>query len=259
MTQEEMNHLVPEKLRQMEEEYGMQVLLAVESGSRAWGFASPDSDFDVRFLYKRPKDRYLALNAARDVIELPVDDTWDVCGWDLDKTLRLLYKSNPTLFEWMRSPIRYCDASFTERLAPLADMYFSVKNSLYHYLNTARHTRKAHLLGEIVRPKKYFYALRPLLACEWVLQEHTAPPVAFAELTAACLPEALRTPLDELLDIKRNSPEKSGIKPIPAFDRYLNDRIAHFDALLPTLPKEPHMGWEPLNTFFLEEVGRKTG
>ena len=84
MTQEQMNILVPQKLREMEKEYNMEVLLAVESGSRAWGFASPDSDFDVRFIYKRPRESYLHLDRQRDVIELPIDDTWDVSGWDLD-------------------------------------------------------------------------------------------------------------------------------------------------------------------------------
>ena len=83
LTQEEMNRLVPEKLREIERDYHVEVLWAVESGSRAWGFASPDSDFDVRFLYKRPQEEYLKLNPPRDVIELPIDETWDVSGWDL--------------------------------------------------------------------------------------------------------------------------------------------------------------------------------
>ena len=104
-TQEEMNVLVPEKLAEIERDYGVRVLWAIESGSRAWGFESPDSDFDVRFIYKHKQDFYLRLNEQRDVIELPIDDTWDVSGWDLDKTLKLLYKSNPTLFEWLQSPI----------------------------------------------------------------------------------------------------------------------------------------------------------
>ena len=173
MTQQEMNILVPEKLREIEEKENVKVLLAVESGSRAWGFASPDSDFDVRFIYKRPKEKYLQLNEFRDVIELPVDDTWDVNGWDLDKTLKLLFKSNPTLFEWINSPICYCRTDFCDRIAPLIQEYFSVKNSLYHYLNTARRTIKTFLQGETVRPKKYFYAIRPILACLWVLENKT--------------------------------------------------------------------------------------
>lgn len=116
MTQEEMNILVPEKLREIEKEYEITVLWAVESGSRAWGLASPDSDFDVRFIYKRTASEYLKLNPDRDVIELPIDDTWDVSGWDLDKALKLLQKSNPTLFEWMQSPIIYVSTDFKKRI-----------------------------------------------------------------------------------------------------------------------------------------------
>ena len=99
LTQEEMNVLIPQRLKEIEKEYNVEILLAAESGSRAWGFASPDSDFDVRMIYKRPQAEYLRLDEVRDVIELQIDDTWDVSGWDLDKTLKLLNKSNPTMYE----------------------------------------------------------------------------------------------------------------------------------------------------------------
>lgn len=122
-----MNVLVPKKLKELEREYDMRVLLAVESGSRAWGFASPDSDFDVRFIYVHKPEFYLRLEERRDVIEVPVDDTWDVSGWDLDKTLRLLFRSNPTLFEWLNSPITYFEDGFRERIAPCAKRFFRRK------------------------------------------------------------------------------------------------------------------------------------
>ncbi len=185
MTQQEMNILVPQKLKEIEQQYNISILLAVESGSRAWGFASPDSDFDVRFIYKRPRNSYLRLNKSRDVTELPIDDIWDVNGWDLDKTLKLLYKSNPTLYEWLNSPLCYLKTDFTERIRPLMNEYFSVKNTLYHYLNSARHDIKEHLCGETVRPKKYFYALREVFACLWVLENKISPPVLFDELVKA--------------------------------------------------------------------------
>lgn len=167
LTQEEMNRLVPEKLREIEKAHDITVLWAVESGSRAWGFASPDSDFDVRFIYRHNRDYYLKLEQDRDVIELPVDETWDVSGWDLDKTLKLLYKSNPTLFEWLQSPIVYHQTDFIERLRPLARQYFSEKKMLYHYLNTAKTHMEKYLSGPELKPKKYFYALRSILACRW--------------------------------------------------------------------------------------------
>ena len=109
-----MEALIQEKLREIEGREDCRILLAVESGSRAWGFASPDSDYDVRFIYVRPRESYLRLNRLRDVIELPADDVLDINGWDLDKTLRLLYKSNPTVFEWFSSPLVYQTTPFAE-------------------------------------------------------------------------------------------------------------------------------------------------
>ena len=100
-----MRELILSKLEEIEKQYDVHILLAVESGSRAWGFESPDSDYDVRFIYVRKQSDYLKLEGIRDVIELPIDDTLDINGWDITKTLRLLYKSNPTLFEWFSSPI----------------------------------------------------------------------------------------------------------------------------------------------------------
>lgn len=168
MTQEKMNELVPRKLREIEAEYDVEVLWAVESGSRAWGFASSDSDFDVRFIYKHRGDYYVELDPKRDVIEVPIDEVWDVSGWDLDKTLRLLYKSNPTLFEWFNSPIVYVRTDIKGKMQDLLAAYFSPKRCTYHYLNTAKNNYKAYLLKDEVIPKKYFYCLRPILCCRWI-------------------------------------------------------------------------------------------
>jgi predicted nucleotidyltransferase len=83
------------------------VLLAVESGSRAWGFSSKDSDYDARFIYLRRPEAYLSIRAPRDVIERRIVDEVDVNGWDLRKALGLLMKSNPPLLEWLQCPIIY--------------------------------------------------------------------------------------------------------------------------------------------------------
>ena len=113
-----MEALIKEKLHEIEQRENCRILLAVESGSRAWGFASPDSDYDVRFIYVRPRESYLRLNRARDVIELPINGVLDINGWDVDKTLKLLHKSNPTVFEWFSSPIVYQTTDFTEAFSP---------------------------------------------------------------------------------------------------------------------------------------------
>jgi uncharacterized protein len=253
-TQEEMNTLVPQKLREIEKTYDVTVLWAVESGSRAWGFASPDSDFDVRFIYKRKPEAYLKLNKDRDVIELPIDDTWDVSGWDLDKTLILLRKSNPTVYEWLHSPIKYWETDFGERLEPLMREYFSEEKMLYHYLNTAKYHIKEYLSGDRVKPKKYFYALRPILACTWVRAYHTAPPVLFDDLRGKVLPGELKEAVDRLLDLKINGPEKMEISPIPELNLFLNEQVQEIEQYLSSFHSDKKTTWDDLNRFFIEEL-----
>lgn len=231
-TQEEMMVLVPEKLREIEKKYGVEVLWAVESGSRAWGFESPDSDFDVRFIYKRRAQDYLKLTPDRDVIELPIDDTWDVNGWELDKTLKLLAKSNPTLFEWLGSPIVYVQSDFPEKLTSLLNSCFSEERMMYHYLSTAKGQMAKYLSGDRVKPKKYFYAIRPILACKWIETYHTAPPVLFDDLVQACLPADLKSSVDDLLKIKMASSEAAEIAPISEIHNFLETSIQEIENYL---------------------------
>lgn len=256
MTQEQMNVLVPEKLRQIEAEKGVQMLWAVETGSRAWGFASADSDFDVRFIYIRPANDYLRLNPPRDVIETPIDDTWDVSGWDLQKALRLLHKSNPTVFEWMSSRMPYIEMDFGGRIAPLMERYFEKKAMMYHYYHMADRTIRTFLRGETVRPKKYFYALRPILACRWIQEFNAAPPILYSELVEAELPAAMRAENAALLDMKLNMPEKAEIAPIRAVDAFIDESMEDIGGYLRTLEDYRPGDWTPLNEFFLSELRR---
>ena len=255
MTQEEMNILVPQKLHEIVEKENIEVLWACESGSRAWGFASADSDFDVRFIYRRKPPYYMKLNPGRDVIELPVDDTWDVSGWDLDKTLKLLERANPTLYEWMNSPIVYIETDFRKRLQPLMRECFSEKRMLYHYVNTAKSNMKHHLASDHVVPKKYFYVLRPVLACRWIMKYHKAPPVLFETLLNEVLPEGLTVTVSKLLTLKISGPEKMTISPIEELSSFLTDEIRNIEAYLSALPENPDDHWDALNRFFLQETG----
>lgn len=141
---------------------------------KASGFASPDSDYDVRFLYVRTREDYLQLDPLRDVIEQPINDLLDINGWDLQKALRLMYKSNLTLFEWLKSPIIYMETEFADEMRRVMSDYFSVKHSLYHYISMAEGNYKKYLRTEMVKAKKYFYVLRPLLAGQWILESEIA-------------------------------------------------------------------------------------
>ncbi|MDE6833209.1 MAG: nucleotidyltransferase domain-containing protein, partial [Ruminococcus sp.] len=175
---------ISEKLFTTEKTENIRILHAVESGSRAWGFASPDSDYDVRFIYVRPENYYLRLDKTRDVIECELNDVFDINGWDIAKTLRLLHNSNPTVFEWIHSPIVYSTHDIIKQLTPEIDSFFSCKSGIYHYISTAL-SNSRYLKPEQVKYKKYFYVIRPVMACLWILENKTPPPVLFGELVNA--------------------------------------------------------------------------
>lgn len=248
-----MKELIVMKLKQIEKEYNVKVLLAVESGSRAWGFASPDSDYDVRFIYVRPEKDYLRLEDVRDVIELPINDELDINGWDLPKTLKLLYRSNPTLFEWFSSPIVYMETEFADRFREIMTDYFSTKKSLYHYISMAEGNYREFLRGEMVKAKKYFYVLRPVLACRWVLDRRSPPPMLFSELAAVELPDYLRSKVDLLLDLKMNSPEVKEIPRIDILNEYLDESIADIKNRIADM-EDSNNNWDKLNDLFLRTL-----
>ena len=248
-----MRELIVRKLGQIEKEYNVRILLAVESGSRAWGFASPDSDYDVRFIYVRPKNDYLKLEGLRDVIEPPINDKLDISGWDLRKTLTLLYRSNPTLFEWFSSPIVYIETEFANRLGEIMTDYFSTKKSLYHYISMAEGDFREFLKGETVKAKKYFYVLRPVLACRWIINRKTPPPMLFSELASAELPDYLRQEVNRLLDLKMNSPEVKEIPRIDILNKYLDDNIIDVKSKIADM-KNSDNSWDEPNDLFMRTV-----
>ncbi len=251
-----MQELILQTLEDIERRESIRILLAVESGSRAWGFASPDSDYDVRFLYVRPWTDYLRLEGRRDVLELPISDLLDINGWDLDKTLKLLYKSNPTLFEWFSSPIVYRSSPFAERFVPFMQSYFSSRRGLWHYLSMAESNYREFLHGyETVKLKKYFYVLRPILACRWILERETPPPMQFSELLETELVPDLRPIVSRLLEQKIHMPEVKRVPAIPVLNTYLEESMAKIRACVMAMPEAPALGWAELNTLFLSEVG----
>jgi predicted nucleotidyltransferase len=198
-----------ECLSRLETEHDVNVLFACESGSRGWGFASPDSDYDVRFIYVNRLPWYLTVEQHRDVIEQPISGELDVNGWDLRKTLQLLQQSNPTLLEWLRSPIVYREeADAAARLRVLATEGFSPVRGYHHYVSMAKKNFREHLRGETVRYKKYLYVLRPLLAARWIRAGRGVPPMRFAELAAATLQDgSVLAEINRLLEVKMRAGE----------------------------------------------------
>lgn len=249
-----MQQKIVQKLHEIEQKENVRILLAVESGSRAWGFASPDSDYDVRFIYMRPKEEYLRLEKTRDVIELPFDHVLDINGWDLRKTLQLFYRSNPTLFEWFSSPIVYMETAFAQTFRTMMGNYFSTKKSLYHYIHMAKKNRREYLDQDMVKVKKYFYVLRPVLACRWILDRNTPPPMLFSELMQAELPKTLQIEVKQLLDLKQNAPEIGKIPKVDTINAYLDASIEDIYDMLKDLKETKQANWQELNDLFLQQL-----
>lgn len=219
------------RLDAVEAAEGVRLLMAVESGSRAWGFPSPDSDYDVRFVYVRPRDWYLTLVPGRDVIEHAIVDEIDLNGWDVRKALGLLLKSNAVVSEWMQSPIRYrADDPFVDKLAALADALLDPRALAHHYANLGRHAASRWLDGAPgdVPVKKYFYALRPALAVRALrLDPAMRPPMNLQALIEVCdLPASLVNRIAELVDAKARTNEMSNGIRVPEIEALIADELA---------------------------------
>lgn len=231
---EDIKMAISEQLDRLEREEHIRILYACESGSRAWGFPSRDSDYDVRFIYIRQPEWYLSIFDRRDVIERPISDRLDISGWDLRKTLNLYRKSNPPLLEWLQSPIRYAEKySVAEQLRSISPLTFSPKSCMYHYLNMARGNYRMYLQGEQVRIKKYFYVLRPVLACEWIARYDEMPPMEFDVLVERLIPESseLRRVVEELL-VRKKSGEELDYEPrLNPINDYLDDRLQELEKI----------------------------
>jgi predicted nucleotidyltransferase len=238
-------------LTQIETEEDVRVLFACESGSRAWGFASLDSDYDVRFLYVRPRDWYLSIEDGRDVIERPISEDLDVSGWDLRKALQLLRKSNPPLLEWLKSPIVYAqDPAFTAEFTSLAADFYSPRRCFAHYLHMAAGNWRNYLLErEQVSLKKYLYVFRPLLACRWIGRRLGPVPMLFAQLVEGVLEEQeVRAELNALVARKQAGVELATAPPIPVLSRFLEAELPRLESL--NEPDEVVRDVEELNRFF---------
>lgn len=249
-----MKDVIEKKLSEIEKTENVKIIHCAESGSRAWGFASPDSDYDVRFIYVRPLEHYLRLDKTRDVIEWQLDDTLDINGWDLQKALRLLQKSNPTLFEWNNSPVIYRTTEQWKKVSDIINNYFIKKAGVYHYISTAKGNYREYLKGEKVRLKKYFYVLRPILACKWIMDRQTPPPMLFSKLAEEYLDEDIKPYVDKLLKIKAEAPEITMGDRIDPINLYLEKNMEEISAAAEKMPEEKTGSWQELNRLFLSII-----
>jgi len=214
------------RLEEMQHQHGVKILYACESGSRAWGFASPDSDYDVRFVYIRPLADYLSIVDIPDTIEAQdFEEDFDAVGWDIKKVLGQTWKSNANLYEWFYSPIVYWDDDNSANvLRRLAKSYFCEKRVMQHYLGLAKKYQKA-VVVEQVKLKSYFYLLRAVYCAEWVRKFHSQPPVLLQETRESlCLTRGIDPIIEDWLMLKAKHNEK-----------YCIDRNEHINQILSEL------------------------
>lgn len=241
------------KLDELQRQKECRLLLAVESGSRAWGYASTTSDYDVRCIYYYPQERYLSIRPPRDTVEWELNDVFDITGWELRKTLGLTLKSNLTVYEWADSPIVYRSSPWIEEFRSLIRSVLQPGLLASRYLGMAASTIHRYLERQEVPYKQYFYALRPLLAARWVLQERTPAPVPFADLRHL-LPDDMQEVTDELLALRSGSTEKASGPAHPAAMAFITRELAALDALAATLPPPETPDTAPLDDFFRRVV-----
>lgn len=244
---------IEQELKLIESRHGVKIIYACESGSRAWGFASNDSDYDIRFIYVRPikdyfqvvreHDTYINRNNDERLKNLEKTDDLDFVGHDIQKALYLISKGNPDVISWLFSPIVYYSFETLEKkIKEQAFYFFKSKAGIYHYNHMARRNFNQYIDTEEPSMKKYLYVVRPVLACMWILDRSSPPPVDFSELymnMKGLLSKEVIKEIDHLLKEKKKGLEKSTIKKLPALDKFLGEQIKIFDEIgeFPTYPK----------------------
>lgn len=255
-----MREEILKRLKQLEIDNSVKILYACESGSRAWGFESKDSDWDVRFIYVRLMDWYLSvdLEHKRDVIELPITDDLDINGWDIRKALKLFKRSNPPLLEWLQSPIVYINnTNLVKDLTELLPDYYSPKACMYHYIHMARGNFREYLQSSTVWLKKYLYMLRPLLSVQWIEKGLGVVPIEFQKLIEARVPTGpLRDAIDDLIARKRAGEELGRGPHIPMLSNFIESEMKRHETIEFKGPDAlcTNAGYDVLNRVFRKYV-----
>lgn len=248
-----MQEVIQNSLCEIQAEQDFKIIYACESGSRAWGFPSKDSDYDVRFIYVNRQDWYLSVDVEEkpDVFERPITDELDISGWELRKTLKLLRKSNPPLLEWLNSRIVYMEIrELVARLKELLPEFYSPIACAYHYLHMAQGNYREYSRGDLVWRKKYLYILRPLLAIGWIEKETAAAPMEFQTLVERLISDSdLRRAIDDLLEAKKNGKELDRGPAIPEINAFIDSEFKRLETEMPRRVN-PKVDVERLNEMF---------
>lgn len=205
--------LIQTELDRLSEQHQIHIILAIESGSRAWGFPSRDSDYDVRIIYRHKPEWYLSVFDQKDTLNEPINGELDIAGWDLRKTLSLLYRGNAVAHEWLNSPVLYrADMEKLKDLSTFAKSAFNPLAAFSHYFYMSRN--KLETLGrESVSGKTFLYGLRTLLCARWIQVFEEAPPMEFGVLVSQFICDsALSGEIAAMLDAKREGGESESAR-----------------------------------------------
>ena len=250
---ENMKAKILDILSDLERQKNVKILYACESGSRAWGFPSPESDYDARFIYVKSLDAYLSIVESDGQIGYPVDEVLDISGGDLQKTLRLIRKSNATPLERLQSPIIYREeAGFRDQLWQICQDFFNPKALMFHYLGITKGALSKTDAEGNLSIKKFFYVIRPLLAASWTLKSQQIPPMNI-EALSQLLSKDLNTMLWELIEMKSNSPEGMEFKTPSIFEKYIKDEMESLEAQAKLLD-DNSFGHQALDVFLKETI-----
>jgi len=242
-------------LTETEEKHQIKIHYACESGSRAWGFPSPDSDYDFRFIYQHKRDWYLSVNEKTDNLKVMPEPLLDGNGWDIRKVLRLMYKSNVSIYEWLNSPIIYRqDTKFVQNLKSLSAQYFLPNAVMRHYLGIATGMIQREMKGEQVKIKKYFYVLRPILAAYWVGKKEEPAPMEFSRLLELVNDENALTAINNLLKAKETAKEGELVNKNMVLDNFIEKTMTECEVLVKELPKKKN-DYEAINDFYRMILG----
>lgn len=241
-------------IRTFESERNIRILYACESGSRAWGFASPDSDYDIRFIYAHPKDWYLRLDEKKDFIDTFLPGDLDLSGWDLAKTLRLFSTCNLSLNEWLDSPEVYYEAEgFKAELAIHIPELFNPRKAMHHYLNMAKKVYEKNNDKGWIGIKKLFYVVRPLFCCAWIEREGSMPPTEFQSMLEVGL--ASNDIVNQIVEIrsqKETAVEGHVIEMQTQLQKWITTQFVHLGQSIESLEGSPEKNWEALNQVMLK-------
>lgn len=246
-----MRKIILDELKNIEREERVRILYAVEGGSRAWGYHTDESDYDVRFIYIREVTAYLDLQETKEVIVKSTQYPIEFSGWDLSKALKLLRKSNPSLLEWLTNENIYREHSAIEKIRELRDMTFSPARCVKHYNSMVKNNMEKYLKEDIKDLKKWMTIIRPWLAYKWIKEYQTFPPNGTNEMVNSInVNKEIKGTISLMIRSRVNGKEVP-LHILMYMEEYIREDVLKMDGNLECLHSNDSFQWGEINQTFL--------